>query len=479
MNRITFVCIFFLLSIFNIQAQYNNQDCDYGFYFIMSNNPNWGYGELIISYIDPNSPAQTSGLKVGDIIMEIDGKATYLRTNETISDWMFNRSDPTVKFTVRNPNTYFHEYTFKRKCISKNAISEKQLSELFSLYSIENANQERFTLPITISRDSIVNYVEYQTYNFAKYDKNNAIDVFIVNNLKKELSAKGLVMDTVNPSMIVQAYYNISKNPNFSGLIDNPSYSAKSQRYDTHQQQMVSLPIFDVKEKNLDNRGQYVISYGIRFYDSKKIDAENNYHQIWHCNIKDYLSKELSFDKYIKLHTPLLLMEYPYTEVKNNADYVVNFNRYNYTGLYLDRDNLKVIKDVDDGSPAYNAGIRKGYIIKKINNIEMNESKEEILGKYDSFINNSMGYRNSPLLFGNNSSSQKYMTWDMVYYSEIEKQLKNQNYINPFTYLYNFEEYIDNKTSKEIIIDAWDGLQTRKFTITPDIKESVVITAMH
>lgn len=83
--------------------------------------------------------------------------------------------------------------------------------------------------------------------------------------------------------------------------------------------------------------------------------------QIWDCGIKDYLSSKWSLQEYIKVHTPLMLMQYPSSE-SGKPLYEVKFNKYNYTGIYFDSADLSKIKDVDPDSPAFKAGAMDSMI---------------------------------------------------------------------------------------------------------------------
>ena len=115
MMRISLISLLLLILTPNIESQNYDKNCYFGFTFEVSDRANWGYGELVITDVEPGSPAEAAGIKVDDIIMEINGKATYLRDNQTIAKWLFeDMYAPTVTFTIRNMNTYFKEYTLKQ-----------------------------------------------------------------------------------------------------------------------------------------------------------------------------------------------------------------------------------------------------------------------------------------------------------------------------------------------------------------------------
>lgn len=475
MNKILYIILLLSVSPFCAYAQGYEKNCYYGITFENSKNPNWGYGELVITGVEPNSPAEKSGIKIDDIIMEINGQATYLRDNQTIASWLFDdKYDPEVKFTIRNMNTYFKEYPLIRKCIAVNSISEKQLSEVYSFYSLESTNQQVFTLPLYVDTNPEVDFTDYHTFDFYDAGKNvPAIDKQITALLEKELQSKGLERDTTDPDIIVQAYYSYSPNNRYTGLND-PNYAPMSFRFDCDKRQLVSLPIFNSKDPKIESAAQYIVEYGFSFYDRKYIDS-TKLTQIWDCNIKDYLSAQYSLGDYVKFHTPLMLKQFPYSSNKTEAQYIVEVNKYNYTGLYFDADDLGHIKDMDLSSPAYIAGLRPGYIIQKINNKTFERNKDNLSAGYKLFIDDTMTFRNQDTRFTNAEGYPDCMFWSIGYYSDIAKEFNKSDYLTQFAYLYNFEKYINSKGDNKITIEAWDGVQKRIFQITPQIRQSVTI----
>ena len=76
-----------LVAIVAIHAQTSIETCNLGFSFEISSNSNWGEHEPVIRSIVPGSPAAKAGLKINDIIMEVNGKGTYLKPYSTIMSW--------------------------------------------------------------------------------------------------------------------------------------------------------------------------------------------------------------------------------------------------------------------------------------------------------------------------------------------------------------------------------------------------------
>src|SRR5690606_37291565 len=75
-------------------AFYSQSDqvvCNLGFTFKINNNPNWSNNEPVVTDITPGSPADKAGLKVNDIILEVNGTGTYLKPAHTIMSWFMER----------------------------------------------------------------------------------------------------------------------------------------------------------------------------------------------------------------------------------------------------------------------------------------------------------------------------------------------------------------------------------------------------
>lgn len=467
-----------LLGALSIQAQDYDKNCYYGITFEMSKNPNWGYGELVITAVEPNSPAEKSGIKVNDIIMEVNGKATYLRDNQTIANFLFGNFDPITKFTIRNMDTYFKEYSLAKKCISQNVVSEQQLSSIFSFYNLENTSEYGFTLPIHVDTNQEVEFTDYHTYDFYRDAKDAPeIDKHITDLLERSLQAKGLVRNTEDPDIIIQAYYSYGPNPQYTGLYNNVDDVSQMYIYDSDKGKMVLLPIFDESKVKANMKGQFVVEYGFSFYDKKYIN-KSQMTQIWDCSTKNYLSTKYSLEEYVRIHTPLMLMQFPYTSTKTEAEYTVNFNKYNYTGIYFDASDLKTVKDIDENSPAYKAGIRPGYIIRKVNNISFDHTKESLSVGYKNFISETMFYRDQSTRFTDINGFTDCMYWNKAYLHDIQRSFSNPAYQTHFSYLYNFSDFVNSKSDKTLRIEAWDGKQSRIFNITPEIRQSTVVKAL-
>ncbi len=464
----TFILCAFVLSS-KAQTLFD-QNCYYGITFDSSTTPNWGYGELVITDVEPHSPADKAGIKIGDIIMEINGKATYLRDNPTIASWLFDVHEPSVEFTIRNMNTYFGSYTLQRKCVNVNSVSERELSSIFSFYSLENSSQRRFTLPLKVESNPNADFADYHTFDIIEDPDASSIDKLIFENISNTLIAKGMIRSNEDPDLVVNIYYAYDKK-------DGKSNAERvTWRFDSEKKEMVKLPFFEYNNPQKETQASLVMEMGITFYDRKYIN-EGNLTQIWDCNIN--ASKNYSFYDYVKIHIPLMLMQFPYATNKViGAEYLIDFIDYNYTGIGFNADDLTTVRNIDEGSPAYEAGIMVGYVIRKINNKEFGHTKKSLSEAYLNFIKDTDKYRDASTVFKNAEGYNKCMYWDQTQYSNIAKAFRNNKYQTGFSYLFNFNRYVEEKPTDKITIELWDGMQNRLFNIVPERRSSVVIKAL-
>jgi len=460
-----------LLITLNVCSQINEQTCHFGITFEISNNPCWGYGEPVVLTVEPGSPAEAAGIQPGDIVMEINGAATYLRNYATINSWLFDDSSEIATFTIRNLNSYFREYELPRRCRSMKSLDESMLASSFSFYSLEDVQERLFTLPLRITTNKDVDYSDYHTFNFIEEPNAPEVDKYINNQLEKTLVAKGLVRTSNEPDILIQTYYSYQTNPKY-----NPSQKKTANstwRYDVDNKKMVSVPALSGSNANADYEGQFVLDLGVRFFDQKIIDP-NKPTQIWDVNVREYFTSQYTLEEYVKMHLPLIMMQFPYSADKNTAQYYVSFKKYNYTGLCYDMDNMKVITDVDRNSPAYNAGIRPGMTVERINKEKFVYSKDDILNGYKRFLVETMKYRDPSTRFTDANKYPDCMYWSRRHYGDVAKDLTKDIYVPSFKYLFGFNKYISGKSDKSIIIET----RNKVYSVSPEIKTSVSIKAL-
>ena len=150
MRRIvSFIVLSFI--VIQLNAQSAPIICRAGFAFEISNNPNWGNGEPVVINITPGSPVERAGLKLNDIILEINEKGTYLKPHHTIKAWLLDNDKSDMEISIRNLETDFRTISFEKDCRSRNGIDESKLASVFSFYSLEDVQNRTFHIPMKIT----------------------------------------------------------------------------------------------------------------------------------------------------------------------------------------------------------------------------------------------------------------------------------------------------------------------------------------
>ena len=477
MKKISFVL--FLLTIFaiNLNAQVKEQYCGFGITFEISNNPSWGYGEPIVRSVEPYSPADKAGLKVDDIIMEVNGSATYLRNYKTIESWILTGTTSEIRLTVRNVDTYFKEYTVQRECRPVNSVNEFALATSYSFYSIENTTERAFYLPLKVDPNANVQFSDYHTFSFIEDTDASAMDHYINAQIEKALAERGLVKTSDNPDILVQSYYSFQ--PNLKYDPTSKSRSVKTWRFDPDTKQMIQLPILSGNDPNAEIKGEFILELGIRFFDKKYIDTEK-LTQIWDCRTKEFLTEEMDMQEYARIHSPLMMMQFPYSNPKTVAKYTVNFKKFNYTGLNYDLKDIANILYIDLNSPAAQAGLKVGDVISKINDDRFDFTTSDLENGYRRFIVETMKLRDPKTKFIDANGFPDCMYWAKSNYLEVEKAFKEDAiYALSFAYLYSYEKYISGTTSANTVEVEYKRNGTKnKLRITPQVQSSVVVRAL-
>lgn len=472
MKHITFsLLVLFITMGLTAQTQ-KEETCHFGITFEISNNPCWGYGEPVILSVEPFSPAEKAGIKPGDIIMEINGTATYLRDYKTIASWLFDTFSPSAVFTIRNMDTYFKEYELGRKCEEISSLSESAMASAFSMYSVEDTQERGFSIPAQILNNKNVDYSDYHTFNFIIDPDAPEIDKEIMAIIEKALLQKGLTRSVNDPDMMVQTYYTYQPNTKYDAT-RSANIDQYIWRYDSRTEQMIKLPILSGNAA-AQSYGRYMLEYGIRFFDRKYVDP-TKLTQIWDCQVVEYLSNKYSLEEYARIHTPLLLMNFPYTTNTNSVNYVVSYKKYNYTGISLDVNDMKRITNVDEASPAYLAGIRTGDILKKIGDMKFNVSKDELTNGYKRFIIETMKYRDEKTRFTDANGYPDCMYWDKYEYKKVAKSFEKSIYVPNFSYLYNFNKYVVENPPARLLFEVETRRQKRSFEVKPEVRSSVLV----
>lgn len=460
----------------NIKAQTSVQMCNLGFAFQISTNPNWGYNEPIIVDVTPGSPAEAAGLKINDIILEVNGNGTYLKPFQTIMSW-FALDDTKMSISIRNFTTSFKNLTIQKDCRHPNAISEAQLAPVFAFYSLEDVQNRLFVMPVKTSANSDIQFSAYRTFDFAPSDESmRELDERINAIFVRVLSEMGLQRDSKDPDFIVQTYYSYENNPMFK--MNSPTYGSYQPvwRFDTRNKRMVKVPVYSPSEAVRVDDIMYNLEFGYRFFDRKQVQPGESA-LIWESEIKERISGYYGLLDYLELNLPLMLLKFPYSGSGSSATYSVRHLKYHYTGIGYDMNDLKTVISVAPGSPAALAGIIPGDVIEKIQNQHFTHSDSHSLTEgYRRFIGETMGFRDQSTRYTDSNGFKDCMFWNISQYNNVSKAISDtRRYRAVFSYLFGFNQYINWATPGKLQIEVSRGIEKLQFDVIPRIETSTHI----
>ncbi|MGE3975053.1 MAG: PDZ domain-containing protein [Bdellovibrionales bacterium] len=72
---------------------------------------------MIVDLLD-RAPAQRSGIKAGDYIRAVDGKATQNQKLETVSEWISGQAGTNVVFSIQSPGSEARDVTLMREVLT-------------------------------------------------------------------------------------------------------------------------------------------------------------------------------------------------------------------------------------------------------------------------------------------------------------------------------------------------------------------------
>lgn len=339
MKRILFLISFFYSSFFSF-GQNQAQECTLGFSYNISSHYYWGLAKPVVTSVLIDSPAEKAGLKINDIIEQINGIPTVGHYSGNISVML--QENRFINLTISNLGYKNKELTFSKDCSLMDAISEKQMASNFSSYSLGNIQEKIFTYPFktAVQECTQINYLDYKTFGFTKNDPDN----FPNNQIKTILEKRGLTYSERRPDLYISTNY-------------------------------------------LPEDAEQLLMLNISFIDPKYSTEETPY-IVWQCRADD------------KVNIPLMLMQYPYTQTFENVQFRQIKKKYNYTGINYDINDFRKIIYVDPVSPAAQAGIKTGDIILKINDIKMIENpKKSNYNNVFSYLFNFEPYPTGPISF--------------------------------------------------------------------------------
>lgn len=443
--------------------------CRNGLTWVISHSPSWGMGKPVVTRVQPYSSAEEAGIKVGDIIEVIDGYATKgLSPNQV--EALLHSTDRLHTLQTSNLNALHRKHILGNECKPSETLTERELAELFSLYSVEDANLQQISYPYHYSQSTTYPLLQANSISLAPEDsKTSDTDRQISAELSKLFAQKGLALSPTS-DLVLSYYYSLSPLPEDKneGADDVEGFG---WRYDSKSRELKPMPVYEPERANAINAA-YSLIFGIQIQSRKTKEI------VWHCEAKELLSEGISIADYAAHSMGAMLTGFPFTSQSHNPRLRVHTLRYNYTGLSYSSKQLNYIRDVETASPAMKAGLRPGDIVVSINGKKLNSGKSlDLLDSYFSIAERLDRYRDKNLptltsLIGNISISY----WRVDSYPHIFNLLSKDNN-TAFTYLFAFRPYIlGGKESKTIIYEIMRDGETYYVPITPEYRDESTIS---
>lgn len=443
-------------------------DCDLGFNYEISKNPNWGINEPVVTYVKPGSLAQFAGLKINDIIMQVRCDATYLRDSILIDKWLKDDSDVlTNQITIRSLDNYFSEYLFSKTCGSVNRLSEYELASMYEGYSLENSRKEIFTMPIHVAPMNIVEH-DYSDYHSFDFDTQfNNVSPTLETYIEKIFADMGILRNKIDPDFLVKFNFSIvDKDKAITATQTNhiDDCGSNKVRYNKQTQQMDRFPIADVDTQDFMQQAGICFE----FVEKKNIDKDN-FTTIWKADIIENFTSKVDINHYLDVYIPLILMQFPYTTACDDVTFQADIKQFLYTGIEYDTKDMQTIAELDTYGPAYQAGIYLDNKVLKIQGMELAPSLQMINQNYNSFLNDSQPYR-SLVCYSPADITSPRNFWSEDSMTAIQKSFEEKRSNQVFSYLFDFSKYIDPKYDGKIKFEVTNGTTRRTVYVKPELK---------
>lgn len=461
--------VFILLATLPMFA--DGSQCRHGLSWTISQNRAWGYGQPVITNIKPHSAASAAGLRNHDIIEEIDGFATKHLSPQQIVRLL---AEGDKLHTLKTSNI---GYTNKRhilalQCKPCNSLTERELAELFSLYSIEDANLQRILYPYTYTQSSSYPLLSTKTYTFAPSTAETASTDLRINKQIEELLRKKGFETNEHADLVLSSYYHIENLPSEQAGRDEEG-GEFAWRYNTNTRSLLPLPVLNPKQTQLAS-AKYKLVFGVVMQSRRSREI------VWSCEATEYLTEALSVSDYAESAIGTMLLAFPFVKEKTAPLLSAHTLCYNYTGILLSQNSLNTIVGIEDLSPAMKAGLRPGDVILSINGQKLTTSNGNLLlEKYLKHAESMARYRDKdlpPLQALVADIPVSY--WGIDSYETIARQLERANNEAVFSYLFAFRPYILGKEGKLIIFEVQRNGQQFFVPIAPEYRNETTISPL-
>ena len=182
-------------------------------------------------------------------------------SSEEIGEMLNPAGKNEVLLTIGNLANPAKQVLVKKECKKGNAITEEQLATAFSMYSLETTSEREFVCPFktTVTADP-VDFGKFKTFAFSAIDENNSkLETAINESIEKELTKKGMTVDTNRPDFIVQPFYFFDKNPNYKGANKILVEKEPIYRYNFNHSKMETFPFLN--SMSAEAEAEYLLQF--------------------------------------------------------------------------------------------------------------------------------------------------------------------------------------------------------------------------
>lgn len=433
---ITLVVTLFFVSLGVAHAQGVEMNCRIGLLYQLSYQNGWGANKPVVVRVEPKSPADVAGLKVGDIIETVEGEETSGLSEERINEILLRPSNAVVRLTVSNFAYNKKPVSIRKECRPVEAIGEEDLATAFSHFSTEDVTTREFMMPFEFDLDRNINFINFKTFDIAPIQGQfNHIDRAMHKVIIEELQKRGMRRVQDNPDVLIKTTYSFDKNPSYNPTVEQKPEGFRNYRFNCTTKAMEATPFVPLDSKQ--EVGLYALTMGVTLENAKTGSL------IWKFNATERLYEAMSLEVYAREFMPLAFMNFPFYRYEKNPAYVYHRKNLSYTGTFYNTKDMREVIYVEPTSPAAKGGLRAGDVVEAINGVPAVSSADKLVEGYKSFMTDAYQYRDRNQIFVDVTGFTRSMPWDETFYPEVFQLLQNHKRYTPvFSYLFGFRPYI-------------------------------------